>query len=291
MCIAILVTCFTVPALAQIGGGSLIDSGLQPNQSTPNGSFDHPYSAQCPGGQCPSQRQPQFSPRGPGGIHNPYSRPGQYRNPGAIQQHKKPTGKYASIARFRVQLGEHKAALGSGVLVRWGDKIVVITARHVVVGAKNITVTLTNGETYKGKVLAISSWDCAVVQLDREVVGVEPAELATQAEADAIQEGTLDSCGYGAEGEFAVNSGRFLGYRESPFAEADVSDWIVVSGPARQGDSGGPIFNSNGHVMGILWGTDGQITIGVHVGRLGIVLNEAFKNPSDVVPNDDDNNE
>ena len=48
-----------------------------------------------------------------------------------------------------------------------------------------------------------------------------------------------------------------------------------MSGPARPGDSGGPIFNARGRVVGILWGTDGQTTIGVQVGRLHIVLKEA----------------
>ena len=50
-----------------------------------------------------------------------------------------------------------------------------------------------------------------------------------------------------------------------------------MSGPARRGDSGGPIFNDRGRVVGILWGTDGKTVIGVQAGRLHVALEEATK--------------
>jgi S1-C subfamily serine protease len=45
-------------------------------------------------------------------------------------------------------------------------------------------------------------------------------------------------------------------------------DHIVISTGARQGDSGGPVFNDAGEVAAILWGSrDGQ-TYATHAGRI-----------------------
>jgi hypothetical protein len=45
-------------------------------------------------------------------------------------------------------------------------------------------------------------------------------------------------------------------------------DHIVISTPARQGDSGGPVFNEAGEVAGILWGSEGRNTYATHAGRI-----------------------
>ena len=73
------------------------------------------------------------------------------------------------------------------------------------------------------------------------------------------------------------NSGLFVGYRRGASDGDGHDDWFELSGPARQGDSGGPIFNERGRVVGILWGTDGKTVIGVQAGRLHVALQEATK--------------
>jgi hypothetical protein len=85
----------------------------------------------------------------------------------------------------------------------------------------------------------------------------------------------LESAGYGPDGQLAVNSGLFQGYRRTMQTPNGPDDWMVISGHARGGDSGGPIFNSNGKVVGVLWGTDGAEVVGVQAGRLHVLLDEA----------------
>jgi hypothetical protein len=64
---------------------------------------------------------------------------------------------------------------------------------------------------------------------------------------------------------------------------------MIISGHARQGDSGGPVFNRNGRIIGVIWGTDGETVIGVQAGRLQLLLDAAVppseRNPAPRAPN------
>ena len=52
-------------------------------------------------------------------------------------------------------------SIGSGTLVKWGGKVVVLTARHVVGDAKKIVVELHDKRTHRAKVVAVDAvWDC-----------------------------------------------------------------------------------------------------------------------------------
>ncbi len=82
------------------------------------------------------------------------------------------------------------------------------------------------------------------------------------------------SCGYGPDGQLACNSGLFIGYKRSTQAIHGPDDWMEISGHARGGDSGGPIFNDQGRVVGVLWGTDGDHVVGVQAGRIHKLLDE-----------------
>jgi S1-C subfamily serine protease len=152
----------------------------------------------------------------------------------------------------------------------------VLTARHVVVDARKVTVRLTSGAAMGARVIFTSPWDCAVLQLDGDADGVEPARLITNEEARFSRGDSFRSCGFGGDETFSVNSGKFLGFKRSSEQLDDSDDWMEITGPSRQGDSGGPIYDKNGKVAGILWGTDGDMTIGVQAGRLGIALNAAI---------------
>jgi hypothetical protein len=90
----------------------------------------------------------------------------------------------------------------------------------------------------------------------------------------------LESCGYGPDGRLACNSGLFLGYRRSAQAPQGPDDWMVLSGHARGGDSGGPVFNAQNRLVGVLWGTDGREVVAVQAGRLHSLLDAAVPETS-----------
>ncbi|HLA85985.1 MAG TPA: serine protease, partial [Thermoguttaceae bacterium] len=171
-------------------------------------------------------------------------------------------------------------SFGSGAAIAYHGRIVVFTASHVVRDARRVWVRDTAGRWHAAGVVARSEWDVALLQPFGEGPFV-PAKLAYRAsESDAA--GTvfrpgdrLDSCGFGPDDRLAVNHGTFLRYARRNPADT-VTDWLVLTGAARQGDSGGPVFNSRGELVGILWGTDGRTVVATQCGRLHVVLREAM---------------
>jgi S1-C subfamily serine protease len=202
------------------------------------------------------------------------------RRPHPAWRYEIPVGHRAAVVRIYCQDDLRTRSIGSGTLVRWGaKKIVVLTARHVIQDAKKITVELFNKKAYKARVMkADAVWDCAVLELIGKPVGVEPAELEL-GDAAMQQEGNrLESCGYGPDGRLACNTGLFLGYKRSTQTPNGPDDWFEISGHARQGDSGGGVFNQRGRLVGVLWGTNGEVVVGVQAGRLHVLLDQATGN-------------
>ena len=119
-------------------------------------------------------------------------------------------------------------------------------------------------------------WDCAVLKLSGQPEGVLPAEVELGDAAMQQYGSRLESCGYGPDGRLACNSGLFLGYKRSGERPQGPDDWMILSGHARQGDSGGPVFNERGRLVGVLWGTDGEAVAAVQAGRLHLLLEAAM---------------
>lgn len=201
---------------------------------------------------------------------------GDKRGPKPAWRYERPTGHRAAVVRIYCQDDGRSRSIGSGTLVRWNKRMVVLTARHVVQDARQIIVELHTKRTHYARVLKTDViWDCAVLELVGQPEGVEPAEMEF-GDAAMMQQGMrLESCGYGPDGQLACNSGLFVSYKRSTQAQNGPDDWMEISGHAREGDSGGPIFNEQGRLVGVLWGTDGEHVIGVQAGRIHQLLDAA----------------
>jgi len=199
------------------------------------------------------------------------------RRPHPAWRYEKPVGHRAAVVRVYCQDDVRTRSIGSGTLVKWGaKKIVVLTARHVIADAKRIVVELFNKKTCKARVLKVDAvWDCAVLELDGRPDGVLAVDVELGDAAMQREGNRLESCGYGPDGKLAVNSGLFLGYRRSTQTPNGPDDWFEISGHARQGDSGGGIFNERGRLVGVLWGTNGEVVVGVQAGRIHVLLDAA----------------
>jgi thioredoxin 1 len=202
------------------------------------------------------------------------------QSPRPAWRYEHPVGHRAAVVRIYCQENATSRSIGSGTLVRWNGRVLVLTARHVIRDAKNIIVELCTRRTHWAKVVKVDAvWDCAVLELIGEPEGVEPVDVQLGDRAIPNDGERLESCGYGPDGKLACNSGQFLGFKRSEQTPNGPDDWFELSGPARQGDSGGPIFNTDEKLVGVLWGTNGEVVVGVQAGRLHKLLDAAVPKP------------
>ena len=210
------------------------------------------------------------------GMLKAQSRPSD-RAPHPAWRYERPAGHRAAVVRIYCDTGLAARSIGSGTLVKWNGRLVVLTARHVIKGASRIIVELCTGKKLAARVVkADVIWDCAVLKLTGEPDGVEAVDVELGNDAMQQEGNRLESCGYGADGKLACNGGVFLGYKRSSETPQGPDDWLVISGHARGGDSGGPVFNQHGRLVGVLWGTDGKEVVCVQAGRLHKLLDAAL---------------
>jgi S1-C subfamily serine protease len=152
---------------------------------------------------------------------------------------------------------------GSGTLIDVTDRYgLVITNWHVVdeqIGENS--VIFPDGFRSGGRVMKVDrDWDLAAIAIWRP--SAAPVPLATQ--VPQVGE-TLSIAGYGS-GQYRALSGRCAQYL-SPGPQFPF-DMVELTAAARNGDSGGPIFNARGELAGVLFGQGEGRTSGSHVGRV-----------------------
>ncbi len=165
---------------------------------------------------------------------------------------------FGAVVRIRSADG----SVGSGVLIdlRAQEKGLVLTAAHVAGGADTGSVQFASGTRCHYDLVGLDRiWDLAVLALDVPG-GARHAVLAAR-EAYPRRGDPLSIAGYGSTGRLLVQTGQCLGYCR--VGQSALHQTLVV-GPAqaRSGDSGGPIFNEQGEVVGIVWGASCRETLG-----------------------------
>jgi serine protease Do len=140
---------------------------------------------------------------------------------------------------------------GSGVLISADGK--VMTAAHVVHAMDEISVEFLGGETVGARVVASEpAADLSLVQLDRVPQGATVSPLAN---SDAVQVGdqvVVVGAPYGLSHSLSVGwiSARWAPntvYKTMPLAEFFQTDAVINTG-----NSGGPMFNLGGEVIGLV---------------------------------------
>ncbi len=159
---------------------------------------------------------------------------------------------------------------GSGTLVDVRDQFgLVVTNWHVVRDATGpVTVTFPNGFRSAARVLRVDrDWDLAALLIWRPQAS--PVPLAPQAPRPGDP---LTIAGYGA-GTYRAVVGRCTQY-VAPSTHHPY-EMLEVSTMAREGDSGGPIFNDRGELAGVLFGSADGATAGSWAGRVREFLRAA----------------
>ena len=138
--------------------------------------------------------------------------------------------------------------IGSGFLISADGYL--ITNNHVVDGGDEITITLANGDEYEGNLIgADKKTDLAVVKI--ETKKTLPFVSWGNDEQSRIGDWVL-AIGHpfgldgGASASTGIISARGRDIRSGPY-----DDYLQVDAAINRGNSGGPLFNLNGQVIGV----------------------------------------
>jgi S1-C subfamily serine protease len=180
---------------------------------------------------------------------------------------------------------QHAAAAGTGIVLTANGTI--LTNNHVIDGATSIKVTdVGNGQTYTAAVTGYdASHDVAVLQL-RNASGLTTARIGNSGAVKAGQQVVAvgNAGGRGGTPSVATGSVTKLNSQVTAFDEGDgtsehLTGVLQTNADIQAGDSGGPLINRSGEVIGIntAAGTPGPSTSAARATQaFAIPINEAM---------------
>ncbi|MEO1030348.1 MAG: trypsin-like peptidase domain-containing protein [Bacteroidota bacterium] len=140
--------------------------------------------------------------------------------------------------------------LGSGVLI--SDEGEILTAAHVVNDAEKITVRFLNGEEILAKVIRSAPMaDLALIKLSWMPKAYKVAELGDSDQVSVGDQIIIVGAPYGLEHSLSV--GHISGRQEQKTRTSGftLNEFFQTDASINQGNSGGPMFNLDGEVIGI----------------------------------------
>ncbi len=169
-----------------------------------------------------------------------------------FQGHHMPEGPFGDFfERFfkempRMPEGHRTQGAGSGVII--SEDGYILTNNHVVEGAKEVTVTLSDKNEYKAEVIGLDpKTDLAVLKIETQN-GLPAAALGNSENLRVgdwvVAIGNPFGLNHTVTSGIVSAKGRVIG--AGPY-----DDFIQTDASINPGNSGGPLFNMNGEVVGI----------------------------------------
>ena len=141
-------------------------------------------------------------------------------------------------------------AIGSGIVLDTSGDI--LTNAHVIAGARQIQVTLSNGQTVAATLIGSNSAaDLAVIRISAPASSLHPVTLGN---SDSVQIGDMVyaiGSPFGLSGTFTEGIVSNLNQGGSASNGASLSGLIQTDAAINPGNSGGPLVNAQGQVIGI----------------------------------------
>jgi len=163
-------------------------------------------------------------------------------------------------------LGCDRLGTGSGFVLSEG---LIVTNRHVVGQPREVAISTWDGRSFDARVDGIASdADLAVIR----VRGLDLPIATVRTEPAVIGE-RVAAIGYPGGGGATITTGVVLGFTDGPILGEQVPA-IRVSAEVRPGNSGGPLVDAEGRVIGVIFalagpGGDGlAVPVDVLVDRL-----------------------
>jgi serine protease Do len=138
------------------------------------------------------------------------------------------------------------SSIGSGIIISKDGYI--ITSSHVVVNSQDIKVTLNNNMKYQAKVIGIDKLtDLALIKIDakKDLNFVKFGDSKKARIGDWV---VVVGNPYGLGGSVSIG---IISARSRDINNGQIDDFIQTDAAINKGNSGGPLFNLKGEVIGI----------------------------------------
>ena len=154
------------------------------------------------------------------------------------------TGELAPLGR---KFGRGAVSLGSGFII--DPTGIVVTNNHVIENADEIKVTLSDGSEYTATIRGVDrETDLAVLQLDAPGVRF-PSVAFGDSDAARVGEWVIAIGNpFGLGGTVTVG---IISARNRDIGETQFDDFIQTDAAINRGNSGGPLFDTTGKVVGV----------------------------------------
>ncbi len=156
--------------------------------------------------------------------------------------------KRTSSSVVEIQAGN---ASGTGFVVDADGH--VVTNEHVVGDAETVQVRFSTGGEEQGRVIATDpSTDLAVVQVELAGHDVTPVQLASSAEVEVGDSVYAIGNPFGLERSFTAGIVSAVDRDINAPNNFTINDAIQTDAPVNQGNSGGPLLDTEGNVIGVV---------------------------------------
>jgi S1-C subfamily serine protease len=143
---------------------------------------------------------------------------------------------------------------GSGFVYDYNNQMVVVTNKHVVADAANITVTFSNGDSYPATEIGSDAYaDLAVLSVQAPADEFYPLKITSTNGLEVGDPVIAIGSPLGLSGTLTTGVVSQLGrtIQDSTAGNYPIANIIQTSVPINPGNSGGPLLNYHGEVIGI----------------------------------------
>jgi Trypsin-like peptidase domain len=163
---------------------------------------------------------------------------------------------------------------GSGVAIAAEGE--VLTNAHVVEACQSIKLTFGDGSSELGEVAARDEQnDLALLRIRRKF---DPARVAVFRETPPLRPGdSIVVLGYPLSGVLATGPNLTVGNVSALAGLGDDTRYIQISAPVQPGNSGGPLLDTSGHLVGIVTAKLDALRVARAIGDVPQNVNFALK--------------
>jgi S1-C subfamily serine protease len=151
---------------------------------------------------------------------------------------------------FAGTLQEVPAGSGSGFV--WDDQGTIVTNFHVVEGARSLTVTFHDQQTFEAKVVGLEPRkDIAVLRVEAPAKLLVPIRVAKAEQLEVGQKAIAIGNPFGLDHTLTTGVISALGRQVQGAGGVTIRDMIQTDAAINPGNSGGPLLDSSGQLIGM----------------------------------------